>query len=49
MKKSQVAWDTLHFSTVQYPLEDKKDAAMDMTNKLIAVIKAPDSEHCLRD
>ena len=49
MKKSQVAWDTLHFSTIQYPLEDKKDAAMDMTNKLIAVIKAPDSEHCLRD
>lgn len=49
MKEHKTAFDALHFSTSQYPLEEVKDRAMDMTNKLISIIQSPDSKHCLRD
>lgn len=49
MKENQIVWDALHFSTDKFPLEEVKSESMKMTNKLIDVIKAPNSKHCLRD
>lgn len=49
MRENKDVYDALHFSTNQFPLEEVKDRAMDVTNKLIAAIQSPDSKHCLRD
>lgn len=47
MNKNPEFNDTLHFNIDNIPLEDVKDAGMDVTKKHIDIIK--DSDHCLRD
>lgn len=47
MNQNKEFYDTLHFDISNIPLEDVKDAGMDVAKKNVEIIK--NSDHCLRD